>query len=109
MMIALLSIYGDEDDEMDDEEQTAHPHLVESNDQVDTDGDNNHAVNKIPSAEEDDAFMDISEGSKDVDLLNKFLPPPPKAKCSDKLQEKIIEFLAFKNKGRSYNAKQGCL
>ncbi|CAI9112759.1 OLC1v1013249C1 [Oldenlandia corymbosa var. corymbosa] len=104
--IALLSIYGDEDDEVDDEEQTAHPHLAELNDQVDTDGNNNHAVNKSPSAEEEDAFMATAEESNYVDLLNKFLPPPPKAKCSDELQEKIIEFLALKkHKGRSYNAE----
>lgn len=38
--------------------------------------------------------------------MEKFLPPPPKEKCSDELQEKIIKFLALKKTtGRSFNAE----
>lgn len=45
------------------------------------------------------------ESSKDVDPLDKFLPPPPKAKCSEELQEKINKFLAYKRAGKSFNAE----
>ncbi|WOG86625.1 hypothetical protein DCAR_0205842 [Daucus carota subsp. sativus] len=38
--------------------------------------------------------------------LDAFLPPLPKAKCSDELQEKIVKFLTLrKTTGRSYNAE----
>ncbi|XP_052201312.1 uncharacterized protein LOC127807482 [Diospyros lotus] len=43
--------------------------------------------------------------SKDVDPLDRFLPPPPKDKCSDELQEKINKFLYLKRLGKSYNAE----
>lgn len=55
-------------------------------------------------AEESD--MVPAEEQKDVDSLEKFLRPPPKEKCSDELQEKIIKFLALKKTtGRSFNAE----
>ncbi|KAL8090824.1 uncharacterized protein LOC141698426 [Apium graveolens] len=42
---------------------------------------------------------------RDVALDN-FLPPPPKEKCSDELQEKIVKFLTLKKTtGRSFNAE----
>ncbi|KAK6932692.1 SAP30-binding protein, partial [Dillenia turbinata] len=48
----------------------------------------------------------VSEGQqKDVDPLDKFLPPPPKSRCSDELQEKINKFLAYKKAGKSFNAE----
>ncbi|OMO65402.1 HCNGP-like protein [Corchorus olitorius] len=40
-----------------------------------------------------------------VDLLDKFLPPPPKAKCSEDLQKKIDKFLYLKRSGKSFNAE----
>lgn len=40
-----------------------------------------------------------------VDPLDKFLPPPSKAKCSDELQRKINKFLEYKKAGKSFNAE----
>ncbi|KAJ6728463.1 TRANSCRIPTIONAL REGULATOR PROTEIN HCNGP [Salix koriyanagi] len=40
-----------------------------------------------------------------VDLLDKFLPPPPKEKCPQDLQKKIDKFLSLKKIGRSFNAE----
>ncbi|KAE8673305.1 nucleobase-ascorbate transporter 2-like [Hibiscus syriacus] len=37
--------------------------------------------------------------------LDKFLPPPPKAKCSEELQRKIDKFLNLKLVGKSFNAE----
>ncbi|KAK7302960.1 hypothetical protein RJT34_13857 [Clitoria ternatea] len=42
---------------------------------------------------------------KYVDPLDKFLPPPPKAKCSEELQRKINKFLEYKRAGKSFNAE----
>ncbi|KAL1367632.1 hypothetical protein AAHE18_02G065600 [Arachis hypogaea] len=42
---------------------------------------------------------------KAEDPLNKFLPPPPKAKCSEELQRKINKFLEYKKAGKSFNAE----
>ncbi|CAH9141548.1 unnamed protein product [Cuscuta epithymum] len=51
-------------------------------------------VNMVPARE------------KEEDLLENFLPPPPKAKCSDELQQKINRFLELKKTtGRSFNAE----
>ncbi|CAJ2629076.1 unnamed protein product [Trifolium pratense] len=36
---------------------------------------------------------------KPVDPLDKFLPPPPKVKCSEELQRKINKFLEYKKAG----------
>ncbi|KAJ6377305.1 hypothetical protein OIU76_026308 [Salix suchowensis] len=51
-----------------------------------------------------------AEGSNEipaagVDLLDKFLPPPPKEKCPQDLQKKIDKFLSLKKIGRSFNAE----
>ncbi|KAE8671842.1 nucleobase-ascorbate transporter 2-like [Hibiscus syriacus] len=40
-----------------------------------------------------------------VDPLDKFLRPPPKAKCSEELQRKIDKFLNLKRVGKSFNAE----
>ncbi|CAI9087253.1 OLC1v1021280C1 [Oldenlandia corymbosa var. corymbosa] len=80
----------------------AHPQQGQSNDQVETD-ETKRIVNISPSAEGEGAV--ISEESNDTDLLNKFLPPPPKAKCSDELQAKIMRFLTLKRGGLSFNAE----
>ncbi|XP_045790010.1 uncharacterized protein LOC123884755 isoform X2 [Trifolium pratense] len=42
---------------------------------------------------------------KPVDPLDKFLPPPPKVKCSEELQRKINKFLEYKKAGKSFNAE----
>ncbi|KAL1289054.1 hypothetical protein HN51_057500 [Arachis hypogaea] len=42
---------------------------------------------------------------KSEDPLDKFLPPPPKAKCSEELQRKINKFLEYKKAGKSFNAE----
>lgn len=40
----------------------------------------------VQHSEGGDATGAVSEEQKDVDPLDKFLPPPPKAKCSEELQ-----------------------
>lgn len=79
------------------------PQSVEPSDHIDDAMD--FAVNEGHGvAEESD--MVPAEEQKDVDSLEKFLRPPPKEKCSDELQEKIIKFLALKKTtGRSFNAE----
>ncbi|XP_028764938.1 SAP30-binding protein isoform X2 [Neltuma alba] len=47
----------------------------------------------------------IQEEQKSVDPLDKFLPPPSKAKCSQELQRKINKFLHYKKAGKSFNAE----
>ncbi|KAL1367627.1 hypothetical protein AAHE18_02G065100 [Arachis hypogaea] len=42
---------------------------------------------------------------KAEDPLNKFLPPPPKAKCSEELQRKINKFFEYKEAGKIFNAE----
>ncbi|XP_024016958.1 uncharacterized protein LOC21389738 isoform X2 [Morus notabilis] len=48
---------------------------------------------------------EVIEEQKDVDPLDKFLPPPPKVKCSEELQRKINKFLDYKKAGKSFNAE----
>ncbi|XP_051129048.1 uncharacterized protein LOC127249969 isoform X2 [Andrographis paniculata] len=65
-----------------------------------------HSEKEPEYAESEDIVMVTVEEQKDVDPLDKFLPPPPKAKCSEELQEKIVKFLTVKKTtGRSYNAE----
>lgn len=45
---------------------------------------------------------DMSGESSDT-LLDQFLPPPPKDKCSEELQRKIDKFLSLKKMGKSFN------
>ncbi|KAL6201337.1 hypothetical protein ACLB2K_025051 [Fragaria x ananassa] len=45
----------------------------------------------------------VAEDKKDVDLLDNFLPPPLKIKCSEELQRKIQKFLELKRAGKSFN------
>ncbi|KAI3740158.1 hypothetical protein L2E82_30580 [Cichorium intybus] len=43
---------------------------------------------------------------KEINPLDKFLPPPPTTRCSDELQEKLIKFRMLKKKrGRSFNSE----
>ncbi|KAA8515089.1 hypothetical protein F0562_018124 [Nyssa sinensis] len=64
-----------------------------------------YAVNQTESAEVEEAVGMSVEVPKDVDPLDRFLPPPPKAKCSDELQDKIKKFLAYKKSGKSFNSE----
>ncbi|KAK3023736.1 hypothetical protein RJ639_044401 [Escallonia herrerae] len=65
-----------------------------------------YAMNESEFAKVEESVEGCVEEPRDVDPLDKFLPPPPKAKCSDELQEKIIKFLSLKKTtGRSFNAE----
>ncbi|KAK2992557.1 hypothetical protein RJ640_010439 [Escallonia rubra] len=65
-----------------------------------------YAMNELEFAKVEESVEGCVEEPRDVDPLDKFLPPPPKAKCSDELQEKIIKFLSLKKTtGRSFNAE----
>ncbi|KAK3010283.1 hypothetical protein RJ639_011828 [Escallonia herrerae] len=65
-----------------------------------------YAMNESEFAKAEESVEGCVEEPRDVDPLDKFLPPPPKAKCSDELQEKIIKFLSLKKTtGRSFNAE----
>ncbi|XP_010460703.1 PREDICTED: SAP30-binding protein-like [Camelina sativa] len=57
--------------------------------------------NRIADGERaDDAFGESSDA-----LLDQFLPPPPREKCSEELQRKIDKFLSLKKMGKSFNAE----
>lgn len=47
----------------------------------------------------------VINSTEDVDLLDKFLPPPPEAICSEELQMKINKFINLKRIGKSFNAE----
>ncbi|KAF3442400.1 hypothetical protein FNV43_RR16316 [Rhamnella rubrinervis] len=59
----------------------------------------------VHDSEGGDATGAVLEEPKDVDPLDKFLPPPPKAKCLGELQRKINKFLYYKKAGKSFNAE----
>ncbi|KAK7306519.1 hypothetical protein VNO77_44466 [Canavalia gladiata] len=61
---------------------------------------NNDAVIRSDDADHGEADQDEQ---KSVDPLDKFLPAPPKAKCSEELQRKINKFLEYKKAGKSFN------
>ncbi|OIV95243.1 hypothetical protein TanjilG_21633 [Lupinus angustifolius] len=65
------------------------------------------AMNSDALIRSDDA--EIGEPDQDeqrsVNPLDKFLPPPPKAKCTEELQRKINKFLDLKKAGRSFNGE----
>ncbi|KAK9150585.1 hypothetical protein Syun_008894 [Stephania yunnanensis] len=70
--------------------------------------DNNTTMDYTIETETDvanDAVVDSVGEPKEVDPLEKFLPPPPKVRCSEELQDKINKFLAFQRAGKSYNAE----
>lgn len=56
----------------------------------------NYAVNETESVEIDEDVKVSEEESKDIDPLDKFLPPPPKEKCSDELQVSLIRLLELR-------------
>ncbi|GLU13823.1 hypothetical protein SLE2022_304330 [Rubroshorea leprosula] len=64
------------------------------------------AINQAASESE---AIEVEEAVKvsveTIDPLDQFLPPPPKAKCSEELQRKIDKFLNLKRAGKSFNAE----
>ncbi|XVF40311.1 hypothetical protein PTKIN_Ptkin01aG0103300 [Pterospermum kingtungense] len=60
----------------------------------------NNAVSESEGVE-----VDESISVDNVDPLDKFLPAPPKAECSEELQRKINKFLNLKRAGKSFNAE----
>ncbi|XP_059461744.1 uncharacterized protein LOC132190711 isoform X2 [Corylus avellana] len=62
----------------------------------------NYAMHESEGAQVEEAVM---EQEKEIDPLDTFLPPPPKAKCSEELQRKINKFLDYKKYGKSFNAE----
>ncbi|XP_022720384.1 uncharacterized protein LOC111278136 isoform X2 [Durio zibethinus] len=60
----------------------------------------NNAVSESEGVE-----VDVYVSVDNVDPLDKFLPLPPKAKCSEELQRKIDKFLNLKRAGKSFNAE----
>lgn len=48
----------------------------------------NDAVHESDGAHDEEAVM---EHEKEVDPMDKFLPPPPKAKCSEELQVSSLQ------------------
>ncbi|XVF25630.1 hypothetical protein REPUB_Repub13aG0229800 [Reevesia pubescens] len=61
-------------------------------------------INNVDS-ELEGVEVEESNSVDNVDPLDKFLPPPPKAKCSEELQRKIDKFLNLKRAGKSFNAE----
>lgn len=81
------------------------PQSLEQADQPESDAVN-YAANESEVAGTEDTVMVSADEHKNVDSLDSFLPPPPKARCSEELQEKITRFLALKKTtGRSFNAE----
>ncbi|XP_039033522.1 uncharacterized protein LOC120169449 [Hibiscus syriacus] len=56
-------------------------------------------------SESDGLEVEEAVSIDNVDPLDMFLPPPPKAKCSEELQRKIDKFLNLKRVGQSFNAE----
>ncbi|EFH67058.1 transcriptional regulator family protein [Arabidopsis lyrata subsp. lyrata] len=48
---------------------------------------------------------DDASGESSDTLLNQFLPPRPREKCSEELQRKIDKFLSLKKMGKSFNSE----
>ncbi|KAI3939481.1 hypothetical protein MKX01_038416 [Papaver californicum] len=65
----------------------------------------NYGNMEIESLKNEETATVSEEIQRDIDALNKFLPPPPNTKCSEELQEKINRFLALKRAGKSFNAE----
>ncbi|GFZ07121.1 transcriptional regulator family protein [Actinidia rufa] len=65
----------------------------------------NCAVNVSESTGIEEAVTVSMEASTDIDPFDRFLPPPPMARCSDELQDRINKFLYLKRLGKSYNAE----
>lgn len=81
--------------------------LPQASEQLDSKQSDEMKFNATESEAEDvkeDGNISL-ELPKEVDPIDKFLPPPPKEKCSDELQEKINKFLVYKRCGKSFNAE----
>ncbi|KAL6574099.1 hypothetical protein OROHE_001641 [Orobanche hederae] len=77
--------------------------LLEPVDQLAPDSMNFALIEPESGGTEDAVMVSVGE-QKAVDPLDKFLPPPPKAKCSEELQERIKKFIDLKTTGRSFNS-----
>lgn len=75
--------------------QGATPQSLELADQSESDA-MNYATNESEAAGTEDAVMVSVEDQKNVDPLDNFLPPPPKAKCSEELQVSAFSLLEVK-------------
>lgn len=64
-----------------------------------------NGTTKESDAEVGEGVNISDEDAKEVNPLDKFLPPPPEEKCSDELQEKINKFLAYKRQGKIFNVE----
>ncbi|KAL3651192.1 hypothetical protein CASFOL_004194 [Castilleja foliolosa] len=80
--------------------QETPPQSLEPVDQSEPD-----TVNLSESGGTEDTVMVSAEDQKAVDPLDMFLPPPPKAKCSEDLQVRIAKFIGLKTTGRSFNSE----
>ncbi|KAM7264192.1 hypothetical protein ACFE04_001875 [Oxalis oulophora] len=122
--IALLSMYNDEeDDDMEDleeEEETQNDELSSKEELNREEEDTSMDMDGITSPSNQQQQHDTLVNSADVieftnnnnnnnddfnDPLDKFLPPPPKTKCSELLQRKIERFIDLKKARRSFNAE----
>ncbi|PSS03002.1 SAP30-binding protein [Actinidia chinensis var. chinensis] len=66
-----------------------------------------YAVNVSESTGIEEAVTVYMENSTDIDPFDRFLPPPPMARCSDELQKcrRELTFIYLKRLGKSYNAE----
>lgn len=69
------------------------PQSAEPTEQLDDTMD--FAVNEGHGVAEESVMVPAEE-QKELDLLEKFLPPPPKEKCSDELQVSVVTVVFFK-------------
>ncbi|KAL4565162.1 hypothetical protein LXL04_029247 [Taraxacum kok-saghyz] len=110
--IALLSMYGDEDDDMEaDVDSDDGSNNKNDDDAIPTENKEQTEIgaNETENIEEDDS--ETLNSIRPVVTLdsandNSTQPPPspPTTKCSDELQELIIKFLSVKKKtGRGFN------
>ncbi|CAH8389548.1 unnamed protein product [Eruca vesicaria subsp. sativa] len=70
---------------------------------LDNNDDWSSRMNIIESGVGDGERADDTSGESGDSLLDQFLPPPPKEKCSEELQRKIDKFLSLKKMGKSFN------
>ncbi|CAF1928691.1 unnamed protein product [Brassica oleracea var. botrytis] len=65
--------------------------------------DNDEPDWSSPMNFESERAVDDTSGESTDTLLDQFLPPRPKDKCSEELQRKIDKFLSLKKMGKSFN------
>ncbi|XP_013635931.1 PREDICTED: histone chaperone ASF1-like isoform X1 [Brassica oleracea var. oleracea] len=92
--IALLSVYSDEDDEeMEEEEEHRNQEQVERIEEDERLEESNFMDEERVRGEDsttpkvlDNGADDDTSGESSDTLLDQFLPPPPRDKCSEELQ-----------------------